>query len=68
MSPCFLESTQIDSRLGWRDGRSARLAKRGVLPHYILPDGSKRFVWDEVAALIRHVQPAAGNRAERGAE
>jgi len=68
MPPCLLEPTQIDARLGWRDGRSARLAKRGVLPFYVLPDGSMRFAWDEVAALIKHVQPAAGNRPEGGGE
>jgi hypothetical protein len=46
---------QIDQRLNWPLGTSARLARRGKLPHYLLPDGSIRFDWKEVVALVRHV-------------
>jgi hypothetical protein len=44
----------IDARLSWPPGRAARLARRGRLPHYILPDGSIRLRWGEIAPLIRH--------------
>lgn len=48
----------IDARLNWPLGRSARLARRGHLPHYLLPDGSIRFRWVEIAPLVRYVHPA----------
>jgi hypothetical protein len=43
----------IDARLNWPPGRTSRLAKAGKLPHYVLPDGSIRLRWDEIAPLIR---------------
>jgi hypothetical protein len=46
---------QIDCRLDWPLGTTARLARRGRLPHYILPDGSIRLCEDEVSALVRRV-------------
>jgi hypothetical protein len=36
-------------------GRAERLARKQKLPHYVLPDGSIRFVWEEVEKLIRQV-------------
>jgi hypothetical protein len=46
---------EIDKRLNWPIGRALKLARRGMLPHYLLPDGAVRFRWAEVDALVRHV-------------
>ena len=43
----------------------ARLARRGELPHYRLPDGAIRLRWAEVAPLVRQIparSPAVGQR------
>jgi hypothetical protein len=46
---------QIDRLLNWPLGTAARLARRGKLPHYRLPDGSFRFDRAEIEALVVHV-------------
>jgi hypothetical protein len=51
----LLYPDDIDTRLNWPPGRTARLVRRGLLPHYLLPDGAVRLRWDEVAELVRHV-------------
>jgi hypothetical protein len=59
----FMYPEEIDRRLNWPLGMAARLARRKRLPHVILPDGSLRFLWADVAALLHQVQaerPAAG--------
>jgi hypothetical protein len=56
----FLHPEDVDERLGWPLGRAARLARRGRLPHVRLPDGSVRFEWPEVEALLCRVPAAAG--------
>ena len=53
----FLFPDDIDARLNWPPGRTARLVRRHLLPHYVLPDGSIRLKWAEVLPLVRH-QPA----------
>lgn len=56
MEPCdLLFPADIDERLSWPRGRTARLARQGALPYYQLPDGSIRLRWEEVAPLIRRV-------------
>jgi hypothetical protein len=45
----------IDARLNWPPGRTSKLARQGKLPHYLLPDGSIRLRWDEIAPLVRHI-------------
>lgn len=50
-----LRPDQLDKRLNWPPGRSARLAKRGKLPHIVLPDGAVRFRWREIKPLIIRV-------------
>ena len=47
---------QIDGILNWPLGTSARLARRGKLPHYRLPDGSLRFDRAEIEQLIVYVR------------
>ncbi|MEI6235581.1 MAG: hypothetical protein WCT04_21205 [Planctomycetota bacterium] len=43
----------IDSIFLWPLGKAERLARRGLLPHYILPDGhTVRFDGDEIGALV----------------
>ena len=49
---------EVDRRLNWSLGRAERLARKQKLPHYVLPDGSIRFVWDEVERLVRRVDVA----------
>lgn len=48
----LLYGEDIDRRLNWPLGRAERLARRGKLPHVILPDGQVRFEWPYVAALL----------------
>lgn len=54
---------EVDRRLNWPLGKAARFARQRKLPHYVLPDGSIRFVWSEVEALIKRVE-----KGGRGAE
>ncbi len=55
----FLHPDEIDKRLNWPLGRAERLARRKRLPHILLPDGSIRFTWAEIEALLVRV-PANG--------
>jgi hypothetical protein len=52
----------VDRHLNWPLGTAARLARRHRLPHYVLPDGSLRFLLDEVKVLVRRVPPATAER------
>lgn len=51
----LLYPDDIDAKLNWPLGRTSRLAHQGKLPHYLLPDGSIRFRWDEIQPLVRRV-------------
>jgi hypothetical protein len=55
----FLDSEDLDRRLGWKPGRAERLARQRRLPYVLLPDGSIRFDWDEIESLIVRVQAVA---------
>jgi hypothetical protein len=46
----------VDRALAWKPGRAERLARRGILPHIVLPDGEIRFDLREVQALLKHVK------------
>jgi hypothetical protein len=48
----MLTPEEVDQRLSWPPGRAERLARQRRLPHFLLPDGRIRFVWEEVE---RHV-------------
>ena len=63
----LLYPDDIDARLNWPPGRTSRLARRGRLPHYVLPDGSIRLRWDEITPLVRHnpVTPPSGPEGVR---
>ena len=54
---------EVDRRLNWSLGRAERLARKQKLPHYVLPDGSIRFVWDEVERMVRRVDVADESEA-----
>jgi hypothetical protein len=58
----YLYPEEIDQRLNWPPGRAERLARRKRLPHLVLPDGSIRFDWSEIEALVVRVPAAARNR------
>ena len=54
----FVRPEVVDRHYAWSPGKALRLARRGLLPHHRLPDGSIRFRLDEVAAVVVAV-PAA---------
>ena len=60
--PDLIYGEEVDRRLNWSLGRAERLARKQKLPHYVLPDGSIRFAWEDVAQLIRPV--AIDNESE----
>lgn len=53
----LLYPDDVDLLLNWPPGRTSRLTRAGKLPHYVLPDGSIRLRWEEIAPLVRHVNP-----------
>ncbi|KAA1261145.1 hypothetical protein LF1_36890 [Rubripirellula obstinata] len=54
----LLLTADVDRRLAWPLGRAERLARRGKLPHLVLPDGSIRFRWRDIAKLVQTVATA----------
>ena len=55
MTVPLLYPEEIDNLLNWSLGTAVRLARRRQLPHYLLPDGSIRFCWEEVQPLVRRM-------------
>jgi hypothetical protein len=51
----LLYPEDVDQRLNWPLGRAERLARQRRLPYALLPDGSIRFRWDEIAHLVLDV-------------
>ena len=51
----LLYPDDIDQKLNWPPGTAQRMARRRKLPHVLLPDGSVRFRWEEVEALLVYV-------------
>lgn len=49
----FVYPEQVDRHLNWPLGTAARLARRGRLPHYVLPDGAIRMRLEEITRLVR---------------
>jgi hypothetical protein len=66
----FLYPEDVDVRLNWPLGRAERLARRGRLPYVVLPDGSIRFEWAEIEALLVRVPagPVVAGGGANGAE
>ena len=48
MDERFLTADDLDSLLRFPHGRSERLAKRGEIPHIVLPTGDIRFSHDAI--------------------
>ena len=57
--PELLTDRELDKRLRWPLGRATRLARRGKLPHVLLPDNTIRFEWETIEPLIVRIQPEA---------
>jgi hypothetical protein len=51
--PKYLTPNEADELLRIPYGKSARLARRGLLPHVLLPDGSVRFDCAAVLAAVK---------------
>ncbi|MGQ0634223.1 MAG: hypothetical protein ACT4QC_06420 [Planctomycetaceae bacterium] len=60
----FIVASELDKRLTWPPGKAERLARNRRLPHYLLPDGSIRFVWAEIEPLIVRVPETEGHGKE----
>jgi hypothetical protein len=56
----FASPELIDERFGWSIGTAKRLARKGRLPHYLLPDGTVAFLLAEVEALVQR-RPMPGD-------
>jgi hypothetical protein len=48
----FVRPEDVDRHFAWSPGRALRLARRGKLPHHVLPDGSIRFRIKDVEAQV----------------
>lgn len=48
----YVRPEVVDRHYSLSPGVARRLARRGLLPHYRLPDGAIRFCLDEVAASV----------------
>ncbi len=53
MTENLLKAVEVDLLLRYPIGRAAKLAKKGLLPHVVLPDGSVRFERDQLEAALR---------------
>jgi len=54
----------LDALLRFPNGRSVRLARRGIFPHIRLPDGSIRFDVDQIAEFLGLAEPEVGGPSE----
>ena len=52
----FLYPDDIDQKLNWPPGTAQKMARRRRLPHTVLPDGSVRFVWEDIESLLVRVE------------
>lgn len=48
----LINDTQVDLMLGFRIGKSKKLAQQGKIPYITLPDGSMRFDKQAIEELI----------------
>lgn len=54
----LLTPRDVDRRLIYPAGRAQRLAKAGLLPHIVLPDGSIRFDQADIERLLAELRKA----------
>lgn len=57
MTTALLTSREVDRLLRYSPGKAVRLAKRGKLPHIVLPDGSVRFREQDIQQLLASGSP-----------
>lgn len=57
--PLLLTPLEVDDVLRLKPGHSERLAKRDLLPHVTLPDGTIRFRRSDIESLIATKEPTA---------
>ncbi len=53
----------VDKHLGWTLGTARRMARRGKLPHYTIPNGEIRFRLVEIEPLVVRVPQAEKQEA-----
>ncbi len=59
MTTVLLKPVDVDLLLRYPIGRSLKLAKRGKLPHIVLPDGEIRFRETDIEQIVTSpAQPA----------
>lgn len=51
----MLRPEEIDLQFRWSGGTAIRLARRGKLPHVVLPNGDIRFDREIILATVRSV-------------
>ena len=49
----MLTGRDLDERLNYPRGRSERLARQGLIPHIVLPDGEIRFDHETIEDWLR---------------
>jgi len=62
----LIRPCEVDRLYCWPAGRAQRLARRGKLPHYVLPNSEIRFRYAEVAALVTPAGPLPPNSVITG--
>ncbi len=55
----LLTAMEVEKLLAYPQGRAARLARAGLLPSIVLPDGELRFRQADIEALINRTAPTA---------
>lgn len=55
----ILRGFDVDIALRWPNRRAEKLAKKGLIPHLILPDGSIRFRQSDIEAIVRQAERLA---------
>lgn len=58
----LLIPVEVDRLLRYRAGTAERLARKGILPHISLPDGSIRFYETEIEAILHGPDPSCSRK------
>ena len=65
MVQALISPGELDDRLCYPSGRSVRLARKGLIPHVVLPDGSIRFDPSRIEAWLSELAVSATPAATR---
>jgi len=68
MSQNLLTPAEVDAILRYPFGKSKRLARKGRLPHILLPDGSIRFARRDIEAFLNDCTAGVTAKANIKAE